>query len=219
MIPRSVAGLLFFCALQFVPFLVIWGIAWAFARPDRDVLMLRLRERFAAVIGWGALYSIAMRVGLAMMMTAALIMLGLLGFDIVKLTKWMTENGEGAQKAFAPAMAQATPLYKFLMITLVSFVVAGLREELWRTFTLAGLYRIFPQGWSQTTKDGVGLAFSSVLFGLGHIYQGVTGVMLTTLLGVALGAIILRHRSIWPAVMAHGCFNAVSFLALAMVKK
>lgn len=51
---------------------------------------------------------------------------------------------------------------------------------------------------------------SSVLFGLGHIYQGWIGVAQTTLVGVVLALLTLHWKSLWPAIFAHGFLDAVS---------
>jgi len=37
---------------------------------------------------------------------------------------------------------------------------------------------------------------------------------MTTLLGFGLGVIMVLHRSIWPAVIAHGMFDATSLALL-----
>jgi membrane protease YdiL (CAAX protease family) len=216
-LPKSVLHLLFFAVIEFALFGLLWGVAWLFARATKDDLLLRLRNGWKA-IGWGIGYSIAMRVGLLIVMICGLTLLSLFGLDVAKMVKLAEENGQGAQKVFGPAMANSSLLYKVVMVTVISFVVAGLREELWRTFTMAGLQRIFPRGWSLRAKNVVAVLLSSFLFGLGHIYQGATGVLQTMVLGAMLGAIVLHHKSIWPAVVAHGCINAVSFIALALIK-
>lgn len=51
---------------------------------------------------------------------------------------------------------------------------------------------------------------SSVLFGLGHIYQGWIGVAQTTLVGMVLALLTLYWRSLWPAILAHGFLDTVS---------
>lgn len=156
-----------------------------------------------------------MRFGIVVVAVFVLTTLAMLGFDLKAIMETLKSSGENVQKAFAPIFAGRDPLYKFLVITLVSFVVAGFREELWRAATMAGIFHLAPKKWNQAVKTGLALGISSVLFGLGHLYQGATGVLGTTLLGIALGAIMLRHKSVWPAIMAHGCFDAVSFAALA----
>jgi membrane protease YdiL (CAAX protease family) len=58
---------------------------------------------------------------------------------------------------------------------------------------------------------------AAVVFGAGHLTQGFLAVGLTGLLGLGLGVIIVAHRSIWPAVLAHGFFNATSLALLPWV--
>ncbi len=213
MLPKSVPGLLLFCALQLGVFGLIWTISWAFSRANRDQLFLRFRGGKSLL--WGVLYSVLMRFGLGFLAIAVLIALSLFGFDSEKLLATLKANSDNIKNAFAPAFASRDPLYRVLLITLVSFVVAGLREELWRAATLAGIFHLAPAKWSQNRKNAVALGVSSALFGLGHGYQGVTGVFGTAVLGLILGLIMLRHQSVWPAIVAHGCFDAVSFAALA----
>ncbi len=38
---------------------------------------------------------------------------------------------------------------------------------------------------------------------------------MTAALGAAFGFILIRHRSLWEAVVAHGLFDAMTFVALA----
>jgi hypothetical protein len=40
--------------------------------------------------------------------------------------------------------------------------------------------------------------------------MGPVAVCLAGLLGLGLGVIMVLHRSIWPAVIAHGAFDATS---------
>lgn len=213
--PTSVLGLLWFCALQLGVFALLWGVAWAFSRANSDQLFLRFRGVKSLL--WGVGYSLLMRFGLGFLAMLVLIFLALLGFNLEAMTDTIKANAQTIKEAFGPAMAARDPLYRLLLVTLVSFVVAGLREELWRVATMAGIFHLAPQKWSQKRVNGVALGVSSLLFGVGHLYQGATGVIGTTLLGVVLGAITLKHRSVWPAVVAHGCFDAASFAALGVL--
>ncbi|MBW3635810.1 MAG: CPBP family intramembrane metalloprotease [Armatimonadetes bacterium] len=221
-LPKSIPGLLLFCALQMGVFGVLWGGAWAFSRASKDQLFLRWRDGWKS-IAWGALYSLALRLGIFVVALVVVVWVAIgltaLGYKPEQITALIEKNQPDVSKIFLPALQQKDPLYRFLLVTLVSFVVAGLREELWRAATLAGMLHLAPEHWSQKRKIGVALGVSSVLFGLGHVYQGPIGVALTGILGIGLGAIILRHRSIWPAVIAHGFFNAASFVALMLMRK
>ena len=80
---------------------------------------------------------------------------------------------------------------------------------------MAGLRHLLPDELTHNARWAVAIAISSVVFGLGHIYQGWMGVILTSLLGAGLGVLTWRHRSIWPSVFAHGFIDATSFLAAA----
>jgi membrane protease YdiL (CAAX protease family) len=55
---------------------------------------------------------------------------------------------------------------------------------------------------------------SSVLFGLGHFYQGWLGVVQTALVGLVFAALVLRWGTLWPAVLAHAALNTLSLVAL-----
>lgn len=54
----------------------------------------------------------------------------------------------------------------------------------------------------------------ALLFGLGHAYQGATGILVSASIGLAFGLLRLRLRSVWPLVIAHGLIDTVSMLAL-----
>ena len=60
---------------------------------------------------------------------------------------------------------------------------------------------------------------TGVVFGVGHWPQGWLAMVLTGVLGLGLGTIILVHRSIWTAVLAHGFFDATSLALLPYVEK
>jgi membrane protease YdiL (CAAX protease family) len=108
------------------------------------------------------------------------------------------------------------PVYLLTVLTFISFVVAALREELWRTFTLTAADKVLPRRWSARGRAVVALVVTSMIFGMGHYaVQGLLGVGITTVLGLVLGFAVLQQRSIWPAVIAHGLFDASTFLILA----
>jgi len=55
----------------------------------------------------------------------------------------------------------------------------------------------------------------SVVFGLGHLYQGPSGVMDSAVAGLVFGGLYLASgRNLWPAILAHGLSDT---LALVMV--
>jgi len=75
-------------------------------------------------------------------------------------------------------------------------VTAGFCEELlFRGFLIA----YFAQwiGWWQA-----GIA-SSVLFGIGHAYQGPAGILKTTTVGMVMAALYVFSGSLWPSIVLH----------------
>ena len=60
-----------------------------------------------------------------------------------------------------------------------------------------------------------GLVFVTVLFGFGHSYQGLAGMIDTGIHGLILGAVYLASgRNLWVTILAHGTADTI---ALGMV--
>jgi membrane protease YdiL (CAAX protease family) len=91
-----------------------------------------------------------------------------------------------------------------IVITILLVGIAGpLAEEIFfRGFVLTGLLKRFGIGRS--------LLLSSLLFGLFHIDPGA--IVPTFALGLVLGWVYLKTRSIWPAVFVHALHNTVAVL-------
>lgn len=51
---------------------------------------------------------------------------------------------------------------------------------------------------------------SSLLFGLGHGYQGWIGIAQTALVGIVLARATLHWNTLWPAIIAHAVLNTVA---------
>jgi membrane protease YdiL (CAAX protease family) len=56
------------------------------------------------------------------------------------------------------------------------------------------------------------VVLSSLLFGLGHVYQGWIGVAQTFVIGVILAGLTVRWGTLWPAILAHASLNTLSLL-------
>lgn len=95
-----------------------------------------------------------------------------------------------------------------------SAVMAGVYEEVFvRGLLQSRVAKLF----AGAKPQGMGLRLlavliASVLFGLGHLYQGPVGVMQTTVVGLILGVSAVVWRSIWPAVVAHVVIDTVGLL-------
>jgi membrane protease YdiL (CAAX protease family) len=221
--PESVKGLLWISVYELSFFFLLFALSWLASRVNATQLLLRWRGGgMPLLLGFG--YSIALRMILMVVMLAAV-----MGWFVVYGLQHGFQNGMHPQNLekfrsqtehliSANALVQS-PLYLLLCLTLISFVVAALREELWRAAMLAGIGALFPRQFATWRGKAVGIVIVSLLFGMGHTAQGAAGVGITAVLGLGLGTIMLAHRSIWPAVIAHGFFDASTFAALYVISK
>jgi membrane protease YdiL (CAAX protease family) len=93
----------------------------------------------------------------------------------------------------------ASPLLVAGFVALV-MIAGGVREELQRGFLL---YR-FEQ---RLGGGSLGIALTSIAFGLGHTLQGWDAAIITALMGAFWGAIYLTRRSVVSTVTNHALFN------------
>jgi membrane protease YdiL (CAAX protease family) len=212
LLPATVAGLWMVCGWELLVFAGVFGLATALARWDARALRLPWRHGIwlpLRALGW----SLVLRLGLGIVLAVALV-----------LGKLLSGGGPPDPAAFRPDVeamvdvgALRDPAYLWTLLTMVSFGLAGLREELWRAGMLAGLAAWHPRWFGGSWGPWRGVVISSVFFGLAHTPQGPAGVVATMLLGLGLGAIMVGHRSFWDAVLAHGFFNATTFALLPWI--
>lgn len=208
--PSDLESLAKMCALELGMFVAVFAVAWSFSRARPAELFLKWRGGLRPIL-WGIVYSIGLRLAIMVLITV-------IALPIYAL------KGEAGVEDLRPksekvinTTALKDPMYVAFAITVVSFGMAGFREELWRAGIMAGLAGLAPVAFATRRGQYVAVAIAAVVFGLGHAPQGWGGVVITAALGVGLGVIIVRHQSIWEAVMAHGLFDATTFAALYVV--
>ena len=64
------------------------------------------------------------------------------------------------------------PVYVAFALTVVSFGMAGFREELWRVGMMAGLAGVAPAVFATRRGQFLAVAIAAIIFGLGHAPQG-----------------------------------------------
>ncbi len=211
---RSSKGLVITCAFQLVSFGIIFALGWLASRATAKDLLLKWRPGIWAVpLGVG--YSVALRlmVGVtALVVFTLLVATGAVSFD--RAQSFAQANRPDVSALVDVSAIRNNPVYLLLTLTLVSFVVAGFREELWRSAFLAGLRALWPGSFGSRAGQVGAVAIASLVFGLGHLTLGPLGVASATLLGFGLGLVMVLHQSIWPAVIAHGMFDATTFALL-----
>lgn len=202
--------LLFNTAVEMVVFGLVFALAFFLSRVTPDELLLRWRGIVKPV--WhGAVYSIALRLAVGFLIRLMFFILMVFGIMApYQMLDIGAAHNAGVERIVSTSSLNHEPLFFWLSLTLDSFIFAGLREELWRASFFAGVRALWPQSFkSRLGQVGVA-AFAAVIFGFGHTLQGSLAVLHAGLMGFGLGLIMIYHRSIWPAVIAHGLFDATS---------
>jgi len=130
---------------------------------------------------------------------------------------WIFASG-GIEKNIGMAKDQEQTLSQFAAIPLYVMIpvvmIAGVYEDIvFRGFFL-GRLRILMATGKSWVGDALSVVISSVIFGLGHLYQGWFGVMKTTVAGMCLAILVLLTKSVWPAMIAHAGIDAATIVML-----
>ena len=211
---HSVGGLLKVCALEAAFVGIPLGLAWLASRPTRDDLLLRWRPG-PWVLPLGALYSVAIRMCVGIVMAVAfVVVIASTGASVARVQQFLMANRPQVEKLVDMDALSTNSTYFWLCVVLVSFVLGGLREELWRSSFVAGLRSIWPEAFSSTRGGIAAAAVAALFFGAAHYPQGALAAAMISVIGFLLGLIMVLHRSVWPSVVAHGFFDAASMAML-----
>jgi membrane protease YdiL (CAAX protease family) len=91
------------------------------------------------------------------------------------------------------------------------FTAAFFEELLWRGYLMNRLVDL--QGKETKLAWAISLVGSALIFGLGHTYQGLGGVIKITVLGLLFGAAFLTTRqNLWPVIVAHALLDTIGFM-------
>src|SRR5437773_4502484 len=190
------AGFAGILPLGATPFLIIFGILslWLRGEGPRAVgLALRPHWRRTVLVGSGA--------GIAYQCLS----LYVAEPAIARLTRRLPDVS-----LFAPLAGNV----HFLLISLaVAWTLAAFGEEfVYRGYLLTRVAR----GLGDTPRVWLGaLAVTTILFGVGHRYQGLSGMITAGLGGFVFGLLYLvTGRNLWVSVVAHGTMDTVGFLLL-----
>ncbi len=100
-----------------------------------------------------------------------------------------------------------------LAFTGVSWTLAGFGEEfVYRGYLLNRVAQLLGRGRGAWLPA---LGATTVLFGLGHVYQGASGVIDTALAGLVFGVLyIFGGHNLWMPIIAHGVADTTGFVLL-----
>lgn len=105
-----------------------------------------------------------------------------------------------------------------LMVPLALF--AGVYEEiLFRGFLLSRLTAALEgPSLGRRAATAWAVALSSLLFGLGHSYQGVAGMLQTCAVGTVLCVLAVIRGEIWSCIAAHAAIDIFGLFALKVLR-
>ncbi|HEX5086388.1 MAG TPA: CPBP family intramembrane glutamic endopeptidase [Nocardioides sp.] len=102
-----------------------------------------------------------------------------------------------------------------LLLVALSWTLGAFVEEVaFRGFLLTRLREVLGEG---RVAVVVGVLVSSVLFGVLHSEQGVVGVVVVALDGVAFCCLRLFYATLWASVLAHGFNNTLGLVTFFLV--
>ena len=104
-------------------------------------------------------------------------------------------------------------LQGLIIALIVVWITAAFLEELiFRGFLLNAIDKLLGSTkWSKWAS----VVISSVIFGVIHAYQELTGILLTGSIGFIFGiAFILNGRRLWPLILMHGIIDTISFISI-----
>ncbi len=215
--------LLLFIA-YFVGFETVWGLT-SFRKALADIIAhrqsrIRLYRQMMAELWGPALVVLALvlfglfdagAIGLGWLRPAgqlwvvivAAVLAGLyfayLVYSLVVLIRNAARKQDLGQKFPAEVEAMLPVTRQEKQVWAATAVTAGFAEELlYRGFLFHLLGVLFP-----VLPPFAVLGISTVLFGLGHIYQGLAEAVKPMLLGLLYGFIYLAFGTIWPCVVLH----------------
>lgn len=124
-------------------------------------------------------------------------------------------TGEVADYSAFEALAGNVGKYlKYVLYVLISAAIG--EEILFRGFVFRQLQILLPQGrWS--TKFTI--VISAVLFSLPHLYQGISGLIMTFIFGLLFAIVYVKSKhNLWVSIILHALIDLM-FLTLAYFDK
>jgi len=106
------------------------------------------------------------------------------------------------------------------ILPLAAFVACW-EETLFRGFLLGRLRASIPVQDTRGAvlrRDALAIVLSALFFGAGHGYQGLLGLMQTTVAGLALGVLAVWRKSLWPCIGTHLAIDTFGLLVLRALK-
>ena len=109
-----------------------------------------------------------------------------------------------------PFATLATTRTEFVLLGAVAIIAGGLREEIQRAFILHRCEQ-------RLGGAIVGVIGFGLLFGIMHLVQGWSVVIITALLGTLWNLVYLARRSVVAPMVSHASFNLIEVIGFGLV--
>jgi uncharacterized protein len=185
-LPSRLAEYVFTMAYEFV----LLGYVWFFG-------LRRYRVPLAEIIGgkWRGWRDFWRDIGVALLFWFVVIAVLLI------LSRSLHFSGMDAAKALFPVTTLELGMFVVLSIC------AGFVEEI----VFRGYLQRQFSAW--TGSVGAGVVLQAIVFGAGHIYQGVKGVVVISIYGALFGILAAMRKSLRPGIMQHCAQDSFSGIA------
>ncbi|MDE3115049.1 MAG: CPBP family intramembrane metalloprotease [Pseudomonadota bacterium] len=131
--------------------------------------------------------------------------------QLLRLKSLTPEQMERAKKAIAGVKITPNTRAELAVFVLVALSAGVWEELLYRGFLIWFLVPL-------TGAPGA-IILSSLVFGLGHIYQGRRGILFTSLIGLLFAAAFVFTKSLWWLMVAHALIDIYGGSVAFRVKK
>lgn len=95
-------------------------------------------------------------------------------------------------------------IYNLPVLIILAVYKGGFSEELWRIFIITKFEKAFG-------RNGlvIALVVGSFIFGVGHLYQGLSGFICMSIMGFLFALVYLRRRSAIEVITAHATYDLI----------
>ncbi|MBI9043495.1 MAG: CPBP family intramembrane metalloprotease [Anaerolineaceae bacterium] len=126
-----------------------------------------------------------------------------------QLIKLIFQTPEADLSRFAPLQGNLPNL--IINVVALWFTAGFVEEFLWCGYLMNRLFDL--QGKNTKLAWTISLVVSAIIFGLGHTYQGLGGVIKITAMGLLLGGgFLVVRRNLWPLIIVHVVIDTISMI-------
>jgi membrane protease YdiL (CAAX protease family) len=129
------------------------------------------------------------------------IVLGMLAFPVLAyalsfVTEWLQSLGLSFPKGHIPSFLEPAGTSQYIAATLLVLVIAISEETIFRGYLILRFKAV-------TGSTAAGVIISSLIFTLGHGYEGVGGLIIVGCMGVVFALVYLWRKSLAAPIVMH----------------